>query len=120
MPLISAQLVNDPIKAGVRLFVLGMVDKLRQAHQFSWDEFIAICTEIFKENELLPNMPMKEFLNEIQNNVADNEDLAKIMRVSAQSIQMYVSERDAQAPMDLISVPQFVKGAESSFEGIAA
>ena len=120
MPLISSQLGNDAIKAGVRIFILGMADMLRQAEQLSWEQFVSICHEVFKAHKILPSTSTEVYLENIQQDVAKNEDLAKLMRVGAQSIQMFVVERDAQAPTDLVSVPLFVKKNESSFRGIAA
>jgi len=120
MPLISGQLNNDAVKAGVRVHILGMADMLRQSEHLSWEEFIVVCREIFKENGILPVTSVEEYLEKIQKDISENEDVAKVMRIGAQSIQMFVAERDAQAPMDLISVPQFVKNTESSFKGIAA
>jgi hypothetical protein len=120
MALISRKLSDDNVKAGVQVFIIGMADMLRQAQQLSWSDFTAICQFVFEEYKLLPTIPIEEFINHVSEDVSTNDDVAKVMRFGAQSIQMYLGERDAQAPIDLLMVPEFVEQAKSSFSHIAS
>jgi len=119
MTIISEKLSDADVRAGVQVFILGMADMLRQAENLSWPDFIAIYQSVLEEHKLLPTISVEDFMDNVGEAVSTNEDVAKLMRFGAQSIQMYVGERDAQAPTDLLSVPQFVEGGRSSFSQLA-
>lgn len=117
MPLIKGKLANPSTRIAVQVFILGMADMLRQAEKLSWDEYIAICTSLFQNHNLIPPMGVEDFIEKVAQKVGTNEEVAKIMRYGAQSIEMYVVEKDANAPMDLLSVAVFAeKNAEKFTE----
>ena len=120
MPLVVDKLSDPYAKAGIQVFIMGMADMLRQSEKLEWADFVAICHSVFKAHKLLPEKPIDEFVKLIGEIASTNDDVAKVMRVGAQSIQMYVAERDADAPLDLLSVTKFVERDESSFAEIAA
>ena len=60
-------------------------------------------------------MPIEDFVKKIGERASSNEDVAKVMRMGAQSIQMYIGERDANAPTDLVSAAIFAEKNASSF-----
>ena len=70
------------------------------------------------EHKLLPTMPVKDFVERIEERVSSNGDVAKIMRHGAQSIQMYIAEHDANAPTDLLSAAFFAEKNAGSFTQI--
>ena len=74
---------------------------------------------MFADYKLLPAVPIENFIDHVGEVVATNDDVAKVMRIGAQSIQMFVGEQDAQSPMDLLSVPQFVEKNRASFSQFA-
>lgn len=118
MPLIMGKLANPATKIAVQIFILGMADKLRQAESLSWDEYISICESLFKNHNLTPSNGTENFIEKVAQEVSANEEVAKIMRYGAQSIEMYVVERDANAPMDLVSVAMFAEKNASKFSEI--
>ena len=115
MILMSEKLLNPIARAGLQVFILGMTDMLRQAESLSWEQFIAIYEATLSEYELLPSMPIKAFVDRVGQIASSNGDVEKVMRQGAQSIRMYVAERDANAPTDLIGAVIFAEKNASSF-----
>ena len=119
MPMVSADhLSNPPVRLGIQVFILGMTDMCRQAQKLSWEQFIAVYEETLLEHKLLPTMPVKDFVERIEERVSSNGDVAKVMRYGAQSIQMYIAEQDANAPTDLLSAAVFAEKNAGSFTQI--
>lgn len=115
MLLIKDKLANPATKYAVQIFILGMADMLRQAEDLSWDEYISICGSLFKNHHLSPSQGIERFIEKVVQDVGTNEGVAKIMRYGAQSIEMYVVEKNANAPMDLLSVAVFAEKNGSIF-----
>jgi DNA/RNA endonuclease YhcR with UshA esterase domain len=115
MPLLSRNLSSPIARTGLQIFILGMTDKLRQAENLSMDHFIAIYEATLSEYELLPSIPVKIFINKVGKIASINADVAKTMRMGAQSIQMFVAEKDANAPTDIIGTVAFAEKNPSSF-----
>lgn len=89
---------------------MGIVDQLAQRQQLTSKQFTDRYTEVLIAIDLLPNEPVEEFVRKIERAVSDNqEEVSKLMRVGAQSIRMYLDERDAQAPTDLLQAVAFGK-----------
>lgn len=118
MPLIKGKLTNPSTRIAVQIFILGMADMLRQADNLPWEEYISICKSLFQNHNLIPPMGVEEFIEIVSQKVGANEEVAKIMRYGAQSIEMYFVEKDANAPMDLLSVAVFAEKNADNFSGI--
>jgi hypothetical protein len=116
--LIEGRDISPAAKAGIQVFILGMTDMLRQAENLSWDECLTIYNSILLQYNISPSQPVDKFVDLIGRLVSTNEDIAKVMRVGAQSITMYVSEKDADAPIDLLSVIPFAEENVNSFKFI--
>jgi DNA/RNA endonuclease YhcR with UshA esterase domain len=114
--LIDGRTISPAAKAGIQVFVLGMTDMLRQAENLSWEECLAIYGSILSQYKILPSQPVDAFVDSIGGFVSSNENIAKVMRMGAQSITMYVSEHDANAPIDLLSVVPFAENNQDSFQ----
>ena len=115
MALLSKKLSNPAARAGLQVFVLGMTDMLRQAENLGREQFIAIYDAVLSEHKLLPSMSVEEFVNRVGEVASKNSDIEKVMRQGAQSIRMYIAERDANAPTDLFGVVLFAEKNVSSF-----
>lgn len=115
MPLVKDKLANSATKYAIQIFILGMADMLRQAEDLSWDEYISICRSLFKNHDISPPNGVEGFIEKAVQEIGTNEEMAKIMRYGAQSIEMYVVEKDANAPMDLLSVAVFAEKYASKF-----
>lgn len=117
MPLIADKLAEPAIKFAVQIFILGMADMLRQAENLAWDEYVSICGSLFNSYNLEPSEGINEFIEKVVQEVSENEEVARLMRYGAQSIEMYVVEKDANAPLDLLSVAVFAeKNASKLYE----
>ena len=115
MALLSDKLSDPVARAGLQVFVLGMTDMLRQAESLDWEQFNAIYETTLSENELLPSIPIEAFVQKVGKLASTNSDIEKVMRQGAKSIKMYVVERDANAPTDLIGAVLFAEKNASSF-----
>lgn len=91
---------------------------LRQAEQLEWEEFVSVYQTVLDEYKILPSTSVEDFVNKVGNLVAQNEDLERVMRQGAQSISMYITEKDANSPMDLLMAIHFVENNEQSFNQI--
>jgi hypothetical protein len=83
---------NSNRKTWLQVHILGMTDMLRQAENLSWDQFSAIYEATLLEHNLLPSMPIEDFANGIGERASNNEDVAKVMRVGAESLQRALSD----------------------------
>ena len=115
MPLVVEKLANPAAKVAVQLFILGMADMLRQAEKLSWEEYVSICRILFDNHNLQPSNGIEDFIEKVIQVVNLNEEVARMMRYGAQSIETYVVEKDTNAPMDLLSVAMFAENNESKF-----
>lgn len=115
MALLSDKLSSPVARAGLQVFVLGMTDMLRQAESIDWKQFVAIYEATLSEYKLLPSMPLEAFVEEVGQIASTNIDIEKVMRQGAQSIRMYVVERDANAPTDLFGAVLFAEKNAPSF-----
>jgi hypothetical protein len=115
MALLSKRISNPIARAGLQVFILGMTDMIRQAERLDWEQFITIYEATLSEYELLPSMPIEAFVDRVGQISSSNADVEKVMRQGALSICMYVAERDANAPIDLIGVVDFAEKNVSSF-----
>jgi hypothetical protein len=120
LPLVLGKCSDPCVKAGVQVFILGMADMFRQSERLDWSQFIAVYTTSLSDYGLLPSKGIEAFIQEVGDVASRNEDVAKLMRYGAQSIRMYVVERDANAPTDLLSVALFAEKNGSSFKSIAS
>ena len=118
MRLIQEKLTNSAIKSAVQIFILGMADKLRQAGNLPWEEYVSICQSLFAKHDIVPPNGVEAFIEKVAEIVGTNEEVARIMRYGAQSIEMYVLKNDADAWMDIVSVTVFAKENENEFYGI--
>ena len=118
MIILSDKLSNPAVRLGLQVFILGMTDMLRQVENLSWEQFIAIYEATLSEHKLLPSMPVKIFVERIGERASSNGDVEKVMGQGAQSIQMYIAEHDAEAPIDLIGATDFAEKNASSFTQI--
>ena len=118
MIMLSDRLSNPAVRLGLQVFILGMTDMLRQVEKLSWEQFIVIYEATLSEHKLLPSMPIKNFVEGIGERASSNGDVEKVMRQGAQSIQMYIAERDGKAPIDLIGAAHFAEKNASSFTQI--
>ena len=118
MIILSDRLSNPAVRLGLQVFILGMTDMLRQVEELSWEQFIAIYEATLSEHKLLPSLPVKIFVERIGERASSNGDVEKVMGQGAQSIQMYIADKDAQAPIDLISAADFAEKNASSFTQI--
>ena len=115
MPLLSGKLSSPIARSGLQVFILGMMDMLRQAESLSLENFITIYEATLSEYKLLPSIPVKLFIEKVGEIAQNNADVAKVMRMGAQSIQMYVAEKDANAPTDILGTVAFAEKNSSSF-----
>lgn len=115
MALLSEKLSSPVARAGLRVFILGMTDMLRQAESLGWEQFIAIYEAILSEYKLLPSVPVEVFVQRVGEITSTNADIEKVMRQGAQSIHMYVAQHDANAPSDLFGAVLFAEKNASSF-----
>ena len=115
MQLISGKLESSSVKFGCQIFILGMADMLRQAEKLDWEDFISIYSAVLEEFDLLPSIPIEDHVEKIGSIASQNEDVERLMRQGAQSISMYIVEKDANAPTDLLGAIYFVEKNEASF-----
>lgn len=115
--LIAGKVEVPAARAGAQVFILGMADMLRQAENLSWEKFVAIYHSALELHDLLPNTSVDELIGTIGKAASTNSEVEQLMKDGAQSIRMYVAERDADAPMDLSRAVLF---AESNNEIFAA
>ena len=115
VPLVIGRCSDPCVCAGVQVFILGMADMIRQTEKLDWSQFIAIYSDTLSSYRLLPSTGVEAFVQKVGSSAPYNEDVAKLMRYGAQSIRMYVGERDANAPADLISAVVFLEKQASSF-----
>lgn len=120
MPLVAQKLSNPPARGGARVFILGMADMLRQTENLTWDQFVAVYEFNLAEAKLLPSETVGDFVSGVGQTASTSQDVAKLMRHGAQSISMYVGERDANAPTDLISAVMYAEKNASSFAELGA
>lgn len=120
MPLVLAKCSNPCVRVGVQVFILGMADMFRQAERLDWGQFVTIYSAALSEYDLLPPKGVEAFVEKVGATASNNADVAKLMRYGAQSIRMYVVERDAQAPTDLISVALFSEENAPSLKDLAS
>jgi len=80
MPLVVDKLANTATKTAIQIFILGMVDMLRQAENLSWDEYVSICRTLFDNHNLPPSNGIEGFIEKVIQIVSTNEDVARIMR----------------------------------------
>jgi hypothetical protein len=115
MLMLSEKLTITVARTGLQVFILGMTDMLRQAESLSMEQFVTIYESTLSEYKLLPSMPVRSFINKVGEIASSNTDVAKVMRMGAQSMQMYVVERDANAPSDLFGAVIFAEKNPSGF-----
>ena len=118
MMLLSEKLSDPTSRAGLQVFILGMADMLRQAEKLSWEDFVAIYSSVLDEHNILPETPVEEFINKIGGIASTNDEVSRVMKQGAQSISMYVAEKDANAPTDLLGAVLFAEKNKSSFAEI--
>lgn len=116
--LISGKLGAPAARAGAQVFILGMADMLRQSENLPWDDFVAIYNSALDVHELLPVIPVDEFIKVVGEAVASERKIAQIMEEGARSIGMFVGEKDAQAPIDLSRAVLFAESNEPVFAAI--
>lgn len=119
LPLVLGKCSDPYVKSAVQVFILGMADMLRQAERLDHGQFVAVYAAALSDYDLLPSRDIKAFVQAVGDTASRNEDVAKLMSYGAQSIRMYVAERDADAPTDLLSVALFAEKNTSSFEDLA-
>jgi hypothetical protein len=115
MVLLQDKLSSPVARAGLQVFILGMTDMLRQAEGLGWEQFVAIYATTLSDYELLPSIPVEAFVKRVGEIASTNSDIEKVIRQGAQSISMYVAERDANAPTDLLGAVLFAEKNASSF-----
>ncbi len=115
MPLVIPKCSDPCTKAGIQVFILGMADKLRQTEKLDWPQFISVFSGALSRYGLIPLQGADEFARKVGASAPNNKDIEKLMRYGAQSIQMFVHERDANAPSDLISTVVFLESNGASF-----
>jgi len=118
MTLLSDKLSSPPARAGIQIFILGMADMLRQVENLNWKQFISIYNDILSKYELEPSIPIEYFIEAVGNAASTNTDIEKILRLGAQSINLYITERDANAPTDILGAVVFSEKNASSFTSI--
>jgi hypothetical protein len=116
--LLEGRTISPAAKAGIQVFILGMADKLRQAENLNWEEFIAVYSSTLSQYKILPSRPVAKFIDHIGSLASTDVTIAEVMKMGAQSITMYVSQRDADAPTDLLNVPPIAEQFKGSFERI--
>lgn len=119
LPLVSQQFQAPCVRVAAQVFILGMADMLRQAGEIDWDRFIDIYENTLRYYSLLPEGGTKTFVREVGELAARSQEVGQLMRRGAQSITMYVSEHDANAPDDLLGVPLYAKKHASAFTALA-
>ena len=120
MQIVSGKSSNPAVRAGLQVFILGMTDMLRQAENLTWDQFTALYQAALSEHDLLPSAPIESLVKNIGILAEKNAHVGKLLRYGAQSIRMYVVERDANAPTDLVSVVVFAEKNASSFTELSS
>ncbi|WP_153022795.1 hypothetical protein [Rhodanobacter thiooxydans] len=101
LPLVREKFSDPSVKAGVQVFILGMVDMLRGVEELNWGQFVGAYGAILRSNDLVPSCGAEAFVQRVGSIAASTPNIEKLMRQGAQSIQMYVAKRDADAPTDL-------------------
>jgi hypothetical protein len=106
-------------RAGLQVFILGMVDMLRQVQKVSWEDFLQIYKTVLDEQNLSPSVEIETFVDLIGKAASSNKPVENVMILGAQSIQRWVGERDANGPLDLIGAVKFADNNADSFSGLA-
>jgi hypothetical protein len=106
---------NPVTKAAIQVFVLGMTDMLRQSEKLSTEEFLNIFSTVLSQQNLLPKGEIQEFVYRIAGLAGREEAIDNLLRQGAQSIMMYVVEKEANAPLDLLSAVKFAEKNASVF-----
>lgn len=118
MPMIQDELASPATRVAVQIFILGMADMVRETESLLWDEYVLMCENIFENHDIAPSEGAKKFIEKVARAVGEKEEVAKLLRFGTQSIEMYVSEGDANAPTDLLSIPIFAQNNASKLSGI--
>ena len=115
---ISEKLSNPANRAGVQVFILGMADMVRQVEKLSLIDFVSIYGSVLREHNLLPRIPIEDFVKSVGSIASTNDEVAGVMRQGADSIRAYMAEQDADAPTDLLLAVSIVEKNESRFSEI--
>jgi len=119
LPLVSQQFQVPHVRVAAQVFILGMADMLRQAEDVAWDQFIDIYESTLRYYSLLPESGAEAFVRDVGEAATQRQEIGQLMHQGAQSIMMYVSERDANAPNDLLGVPLYAQKYASAFTELA-
>lgn len=115
-PIMAATFKTPAARLGAQIFVLGMVDMLRQNQGLPWDEFVSISAILFERHNLMPDTPVEQFIEVIGSRVSDSNEFALLMKDGAQSISMFVGEKDANAPIDILRAAKYAENNELSLQ----
>lgn len=118
-PLVRGKVSNPHVRVAIQVFVLGMADMLRQAERLDWEQFIAVYSSALSDLALVPDMGAGAFVQAAGQAAQRNEAVQKLMSHGAQSIRMFVAERDADAPTDLIAAALFAEKNSDSLSELA-
>jgi len=102
VPFFSTTELNPASKAAVQVFILGMVDMLRQKEKLSSEEFLSINEESLSHVGLLPDMSIQQFVDHIGKVASSENVIEEMLAFGAQSIRMFVTESDPEAPIDVL------------------
>lgn len=100
----KTKLNNPGVKPACRIYLIGIVDMIRQVNQLEWAEFLEIIEQVFIDCQLMPKSDMEEYINFVGENASKHEFIGKILQEGAQSIKSYVSENNKEAPNDLLRI----------------
>lgn len=118
LPLVAHELSSAAARGGAQVHILGMTDLLSQIHKWSADQYFVAYRNALHACELVPNLSIPEFVKRIAVLAETNEAIEKTMRVAAQSIRLFVAERDPNAPIDLAQAILFAKKHAATFQMI--
>ena len=101
-----------------RSILLGVADKIRQTENLNWDQFVELYKNTLSEHGFLPSIPVGQFIEMVGKLASKNSDLERVMRCGAQSIQSYIAEGDAEAPLDVLMATAVAEKNPASFKEI--
>ena len=104
-------------RLGFQVHILGMTCTAMKATFSSPDQLnpVRIYEELLTEHDLLPSMPIKDFVDGILAASLNNEDIAEALETGGESFQRYIVESDPMAPFELIGSGKFAENHASSF-----
>ena len=98
---ITNDLNNPGVKPACRLFILGIVDMIRQINHLNSSEFLSLLAVVLSDCKLEPPDTLEQFVKQVGQAAEKHPIIEQIMQEGANSIRSYIVDRDTGAPLDI-------------------